>query len=156
MKTLKVLIISLLVAATCQLNAQEKKVAPEKKTTQEAVKPAKDQTSQQTANPQKPRPRPPMSKADSLKRQHKIDSLRKVFEEKRTKEGPPKMSREDSLKRAARIDSLRKVARERNKTNPNAPKMSKQDSLKRAQKLDSLRKANADKKAKEQKAPGKK
>ncbi|HRY32029.1 MAG TPA: hypothetical protein P5531_03575 [Bacteroidales bacterium] len=156
MKTIKVLIFSLLIAAACQLSAQEKKAAPVKKETKEAVKPAKEQSSQQTANPQKPRPRPPMTREDSLKRQHKIDSLRKVFEEKRSKEGTPKMSKEDSLKRAARIDSLRKVARERNKTNPNAPKMSKQDSLKRAHKLDSLRKANADRKAKEQKAPGKK
>lgn len=62
--------------------------------------------------------RPKMSKADSLKRQHKMDSIRKVMADRRAKDGPPKVSREDSLKRVHRMDSLRKVAKERSRPTP--------------------------------------
>ncbi|MCX6272341.1 MAG: hypothetical protein NTU44_14235 [Bacteroidetes bacterium] len=73
-------------------------------------------TTHQPTTPPPPgvqKPRPKLSKEDSLKRQHKIDSIRKVMAERRAKEGTPKISKEDSLKRAHKIDSLRKAAKQK-------------------------------------------
>ncbi|MHC1707691.1 MAG: hypothetical protein AB9842_09235 [Bacteroidales bacterium] len=123
--------------------------SPKKSTTESQVKPAQDASATtDKAAPQQPQKvqRPKLSKEDSLKRVHRIDSIKKVMAEKRLKEGRPVLSKQDSLKRAHKIDSLRKAAKERKQTGdvgpqPYKPRPSKQDSLKNAHKMDSIRKA---------------
>ena len=106
---------------------------------------------QTTLTPQPVMQKPKLSKEDSLKRIHRIDSIRKILAEKRKQDGSLKLSKEDSLKRVHKIDSLRKAARDRRQAAndgpmPYKPRMSKEDSLKRVHKMDSLRKAAQDRK----------
>jgi|GEM_PF-2288050 hypothetical protein len=152
----KILILSgilIFIAGTSAFTQNDKSVVSPKKATTEKVintgNVSPDKASTDKAAPQTTPStvRPKLSKEDSLKRVHKIDSMRKVIADRRLKEGPPKLSKEDSLKRAHRIDSLKRVARERkgqmqNGPQPYKPRLSKEDSLKKARTMDSLRKAS--------------
>ncbi len=146
MKRIVIFSTALMFLASLQLYSQDQKPASNQKPTPTTVK-QDNLKSAPVAAPQKPK----LSKQDSIKRQHRLDSLRKVMADKRAKEGRPKLSKEDSLKRAHKIDSIRAALKAKgqsenhNKVNAPKPKLSKEDSLKRVKKLDSLRKANADK-----------
>lgn len=157
MKKILLIAVALCLVAGTSSYAQKDKVAtPNKAGTQNVVKPVPvSVTTPDKAAPQEPgMVRPKMTKQDSLKRQHRIDSLRKVMADRRAKGEMPVLTKQDSIKRAQKIDSLKKAARERNKMNQNAyqsnrPKMSKADSLKFVHKMDSLKKAAAAQKGKQ-------